>query len=60
MRTREEAERRAGELNGEVPLKLAAGKLFYTVDQSAETGAWRVIEHRQVSHDMTTEMVIAS
>lgn len=46
MRTREEAERKAAELNGEVPLKLLAGKLFYAVDQSPETGAWRVIEHR--------------
>jgi hypothetical protein len=46
MRTREEAERKAGELNSAAPMKLVSGGLHYTVDQSPETGAWRVLECR--------------
>jgi hypothetical protein len=46
MTTREEAERKACELNEEAPRSMVAGGLFYSVDQSPETGAWRVLENR--------------
>jgi hypothetical protein len=42
----EEAERKAAELNSDVPFRLSAQGLFYSVDQSPETGAWRVLENR--------------
>ena len=46
MRTREEAERIAAALNGQLtPSQLVTR--HYGVDQSGTTGAWRVIEHRE-------------
>lgn len=46
MTTREEAERKAAELNRAAPTGLVAEGLFYSVNKSPETGAWRVLENR--------------